>query len=94
MADVVTTKLFRNGGSLAVRIPAGWVAEGEITLSRNPVSGDIVISQRSARMRTLLQQLAAANAVEDSVFEAATAREMIDEDLSIFEKQENQVVSD
>lgn len=90
----MTTKLFRNGGSLAVRIPAGWVAEGEITLSRNPVSGDIVISQRSGRMRTLLQQLAAANPVEDPVFDAGTAREMIDEDLSIFEKQENQVVSD
>jgi hypothetical protein len=45
VADVVTTKLFRNGGSLAVRIPAGWLAEGEITLSREERTGRIYISQ-------------------------------------------------
>lgn len=45
MADVITTKLFRNGGSLAVRIPAGWVSEGEITLSRDVNTGRIVLSQ-------------------------------------------------
>ena len=45
VADVVTTKLFRNGGSLAVRIPAGWVNEGEITLSRDVNTGRIILSQ-------------------------------------------------
>jgi hypothetical protein len=48
VADVITTKLFRNGGSLAVRIPAGWVSEGEITLSRDVNTGRIFLSQDQA----------------------------------------------
>jgi virulence-associated protein VagC len=94
VADVVTTKLFRNGGSLAVRIPAGWVSEGEITLSRNPISGDIVITQKSGRMKTLLEKLASEEPVSDAVFEAAITRDRVIEDKSVFEQQASQNVSD
>ena len=45
VTDVITTKLFRNGGSLAVRIPAGWVSDGEITLSRDVNTGRIILTQ-------------------------------------------------
>lgn len=94
VADVITTKLFRNGGSLAVRIPAGWVSEGEITLSRNPISGDIVITQKAGRMKTLLEKLASEEAVDDAVFEAAITRVQVIDDRSVFEQQANQNVPD
>ena len=87
MAEMVTTKVFKNGGSLAVRLPAGWVQDGEITLVRNPVSGEIVISQRAARMKSLLQELARLEPLEDSVFEGAISREIALVDRSIFEEQ-------
>lgn len=48
MTDVVRTKTFRNGGSLAVRIPAGWVDEGELSLTRDSRTGRIVITQDPA----------------------------------------------
>lgn len=94
MADVVTTKLFRNGGSLAVRIPAGWVSEGEITLFRNPISGDIVITQKAGKMKTLLEKLASEEPVSDAVFEAAITRDHVIEDRSVFEQQASENVSD
>lgn len=87
MAEMVTTKVFKNGGSLAVRLPAGWVQDGEITLVRNPISGEIVISQRAARMKSLLQELARLEPLEDSVFEEAISREIALVDRSIFEEQ-------
>lgn len=94
VADVVTTKLFKNGGSLAVRIPAGWVSEGEITLSRNPISGEIVITQKAGRMKTLLEKLASEEPVSDAVFEAAITRDQVIHDRSVFEQQASQNVSD
>ena len=46
MADVIKTKTFRNGGSLAVRIPAGWVdADKDLYLSRDRRTGRIFLSQ-------------------------------------------------
>ena len=94
VADLVTTKLFRNGGSLAVRIPAGWVSEGEITLSRNPISGDIVITQKAGRMKSLLEKLASEEAVDDPVFDAAITRDQVTDDISVFEQQASQNVPD
>jgi virulence-associated protein VagC len=49
MGDVVTNKLFKTGGSVAVRIPAGWLDPAqEVALSRNPHTGRITISQAGA----------------------------------------------
>ena len=46
MADVVTTKFFRNGGSIALRIPAGWFnPEEDITLVRDPRTGRVYLNQ-------------------------------------------------
>lgn len=42
-----TAKLFRNGRSQAVRLPAEYRFEGsEVYIRRDPESGDIVISRR------------------------------------------------
>ena len=50
MGDVVINKLFKTGGSVAVRIPAGWLDPAqEVALSRNPHTGRITISQTGAR---------------------------------------------
>ena len=49
MADMVTNKPFKTGGSLAVRIPAGWLdISRDVALTRNPHTGRITISQDSA----------------------------------------------
>ena len=49
MGDVVISKLFKTGGSVAVRIPAGWLDPAqEVALSRNPHTGRITISQGGA----------------------------------------------
>lgn len=43
---MVRTKLFRNGGSLAVRIPARWVTpDQEVQLIRENSTGRIYITQ-------------------------------------------------
>ena len=94
MTDVVRTKTFRNGGSLAVRIPAGWVDDGELTLSRNPVSGEIVISQRAARLKELLQELSERDPISDPVFDEALARPLEYDDQSVFERQADSDAAD
>ena len=49
MADVVTTKFFRNGGSIALRIPAGWFdPEQDITLVRDSRTGRVYLNQGDA----------------------------------------------
>jgi virulence-associated protein VagC len=88
VADVVTSKTFRNGGSLAIRIPAGWVSDGEVTLTRDPKTGEISVSQRAAKLAKLLAELAAAEPYEDETFEAALVREPSRDQSSIFERQD------
>lgn len=45
MAEHKTTKLFQNGGSQAVRIPAEFRFEGdEVYIHRDEASGDVILS--------------------------------------------------
>ena len=42
-----TAKLFRNGRSQAVRLPAEYRFEGsEVYVRRDPVTGDVILSRR------------------------------------------------
>jgi antitoxin VapB len=42
-----TAKLFRNGRSQAVRLPADFRFEGsEVYIRRDPVTGDVILSRR------------------------------------------------
>jgi antitoxin VapB len=42
-----TAKLFNNGGSQAVRLPAEFRFEGDVVhIHRDPASGDVVLSSR------------------------------------------------
>jgi hypothetical protein len=46
MADMVRTKPFRTGGSIAIRIPAGWIeAQEQVTLVRDPTTGRVYLTQ-------------------------------------------------
>lgn len=46
MTDMVRSKMFKTGGSVAVRIPAGWLDPAlEVTLHRNPHTRRVTISQ-------------------------------------------------
>lgn len=50
MSDVKVAKLFRNGGSQAVRLPAEFRFDGdEVYISRDEVSGDLTLSRSPGR---------------------------------------------
>jgi antitoxin VapB len=47
MAQTMTAKLFRNGASQAVRLPAEFRFEGtEVFISRDEATGNVVLSER------------------------------------------------
>ena len=50
MNDMVSTKMFRTGGSVAVRIPAGWLDPTKpVHLIRQEHTGRIYVSQGDAQ---------------------------------------------
>lgn len=56
-----TAKLFKNGRSQAVRLPAEYrFAESEVYIRRDPASGDVILSRRPgdwAEFFQLVEQL-------------------------------------
>ena len=78
MKNMITTKLFRNGGSMAVRIPSGWLlTEAEVTLERDAQSGEIRLNQRTNQANLLLRSWLDETELVDEVFDAALKRESI-----------------
>jgi antitoxin VapB len=50
MPETRTAKLFRNGASQAVRLPAEFRFDGkEVYATRDEATGDVVLSQRPGR---------------------------------------------
>ncbi|MFA6015566.1 MAG: AbrB/MazE/SpoVT family DNA-binding domain-containing protein [Gallionellaceae bacterium] len=48
-----TAKLFKNGRSQAVRLPAEFRFEGdEVIIRRDPVTGDVILSPRNRKYET------------------------------------------
>ena len=48
--NMQTAKLFKNGRSQAVRLPAEYRFEGdEVLIRRDPVTGDIILSPRNKK---------------------------------------------
>lgn len=70
MTRRVTRKLFKNGGSLAIRIPKGWLPEdGEFELCvRDDGVLEVSPIDRDARMRRLLEKFRAENSIPDGEF--------------------------
>ena len=51
-----TAKLFKNGRSQAVRLPAEFRFEGdEVLIRRDPVSGDVILSPRNKKFENWLK---------------------------------------
>jgi virulence-associated protein VagC len=70
MTERVSRKAFKNGGSVAVRIPKGWIDEdAEIDIVRRD-DGIVEIRplDREARMKRLLLEIQARGPVSDEEF--------------------------
>lgn len=51
-----TAKLFKNGRSQAVRLPAEFRFEGdEVLIRRDPLTGDVILSQRNKKFEEWLK---------------------------------------
>lgn len=60
-----TAKLFMNGRSQAVRLPAEFRFEGtEVNIRRDPLTGEVILSQKPQRTGSWDAFLAAANKLE------------------------------
>ncbi len=61
-----TAKLFKNGRSQAVRLPAQFRFEGEeVFIRRDPVTGDVVLSERHPDWDRFFSLLEKADVPED-----------------------------
>ncbi len=73
MGNVKVAKLFRNGGSQAVRLPAEFRFEGdEVYVTRNEETGDVTLSRKSRKAfwDDLFARLDAGKDVQDADFDA------------------------
>jgi len=54
MTAVATAKLFMNGRSQAVRLPAGFrFAENEVHIRKDPATGDVILSRKPGNWDSL-----------------------------------------
>jgi antitoxin VapB len=61
-----TAKLFRNGRSQAVRLPAEYRFEGsEVYVRRDPASGDVILSRRPESWESFFELMKTAKVPED-----------------------------
>ncbi len=61
-----TAKLFRNGRSQAVRLPAEYRFEGsEVYIRRDPNSGDVVLSRRPESWQDFFELMKTVDVPED-----------------------------
>ncbi len=63
-----TAKLFRNGRSQAVRLPAEFRFEGsEVFVRRDPVTGDVILSRRPESWADFFELMKSVEVPEDFV---------------------------
>lgn len=61
-----TAKLFRNGRSQAVRLPAEYRFEGsEVYVRRDPVTGDVILSRRPESWADFFELMKSVEVPED-----------------------------
>ncbi len=61
-----TAKLFRNGRSLAVRLPAEFRFEGtEVFIRRDALTGDVILSRRPESWKSFFELVDRADVPED-----------------------------
>jgi len=65
-----TAKLFRNGRSQAVRLPAEYRFEGsEVYIRRDPATGDVVLSRRPESWQDFFELMQTIDVPEDFLSE-------------------------
>ena len=70
-----TAKLFRNGRSQAVRLPADFRFEGsEVFVRQDPTSGDVILSRRPESWESFFQLAQQACIPEDFMADRADSR--------------------
>jgi antitoxin VapB len=61
-----TAKLFRNGRSQAVRLPADFrFAESQVFIRQDPVTGDVILSRRPESWESFFQLVQQAGVSDD-----------------------------
>lgn len=61
-----TAKLFRNGRSQAVRLPADYRFEGsEVYIRRDPATGDVILSRRPESWRDFFDLMGTIDVPDD-----------------------------
>jgi antitoxin VapB len=74
-------KLFRNGRSQAVRLPAAYRFDGdEVYIRRDPVSGDVILSSKPRSLDRFFSALAAGPAPNDFLSPAERDQEAQERD--------------
>ena len=69
-----TAKLFRNGRSQAVRLPADYRFEGtEVFIRRDPANGDVVLSRRPDSWQGFFELIDGVEVPEDFLAERKDA---------------------
>jgi len=70
-----TAKLFRNGRSLAVRLPMDFRFEGtEVFIRRDALTGDVILSRRPESWETFFELADAAGVPEDFLSDRGDAK--------------------
>ncbi len=67
-----TARLFRNGRSQAVRLPAAFRFEGsEVFIRQDPASGDVILSRRPESWESFFQLAQRGNVPDDFMADRA-----------------------
>ena len=70
-----TAKLFRNGRSQAVRLPADFRFEGgEVFVRQDPATGDVILSRRPESWESFFQLAQQADVPQDFLADRADSR--------------------
>lgn len=65
-----TAKIFRNGRSQAVRLPAEYRFEGsEVYVRRDPATGDVILSRRPESWKDFFEMMKTIDVPEDILAE-------------------------
>jgi hypothetical protein len=77
MPDMIHTKLFRTGGSVALRIPAGWLDPARpVDLFRDPHTGRVYATQDNpVDTQDFFDFMRGENYVPDPGFDSLTQRQ-------------------